>query len=103
MNEELKAILETLSSLGEGSFLFACLWLAKGFISVIVGYGVLLYVILRASKIILGLIGSYQTAREIARSVGYDCRGDWAASDTKKVLENIETLKTKARSESGSR
>ena len=93
MNEELQAILNTLSGLGEGSLYFAIWWLVCELTKSILGWGVLLYAVVRVSKLLSAVIGQACGLREIAADVGHSVVGEWHSSDLETVRKAINKLK----------
>ena len=57
--EQLKLVLEMVDTATEGAMWFAFAWLAKGFITSLIGYGLAGFVVYRLSHMVVNLVGSH--------------------------------------------
>jgi hypothetical protein len=91
MLEELKLVLEVVQNVSDGAMWIAIMWIAKGYLSLLLGYGFGFLIIYYSYKFGVRAFTTYADASKVAKMLGYDfCY----TSGKKRTIEKIQDLLT---------
>ncbi len=91
--EELKTILETLSTLGESAYYYALWHLALGTLVSSMGYGLWFLGIILLYRVVKAVIILETFGGRVAEVLGVTVKGCWDRSDERACLAAIKRLK----------